>query len=39
VFTGAALLVVVGVALLMQAAGLSMTLGAFLAGVLLADSE
>jgi len=39
VFIAAALLVVVGTALLMQAAGLSMALGAFLAGVLLADSE
>jgi glutathione-regulated potassium-efflux system ancillary protein KefC/glutathione-regulated potassium-efflux system protein KefB len=39
IFTGAALLVVLGVALLMESVGLSMTLGAFLAGVLLADSE
>jgi monovalent cation:proton antiporter-2 (CPA2) family protein len=39
VFIAAALLVVVGTALLMQMAGLSMALGAFLAGVLLADSE
>jgi glutathione-regulated potassium-efflux system protein KefB len=39
VFTGAALLVVLGSALLMQGAGLSAGLGAFLAGVLLADSE
>lgn len=39
VFTAAALLVVIGTALLVGAAGLSMTLGAFLAGVLLADSE
>ena len=39
VFVAAALLVVVGTALLMQVAGLSMALGAFLAGVLLADSE
>jgi monovalent cation:proton antiporter-2 (CPA2) family protein len=38
-FTAAALLVVVGTALLFQAAGLSMALGAFIAGVLLADSE
>jgi len=38
-FTAAALLVVVGVSLLMAAVGLSMSLGAFLAGVLLADSE
>lgn len=34
-----ALLVVVGTAMIMQKAGLSMALGAFLAGVLLADSE
>jgi glutathione-regulated potassium-efflux system ancillary protein KefC/glutathione-regulated potassium-efflux system protein KefB len=39
VFIAAALLVVVGTALLVQMAGLSMALGAFLAGVLLADSE
>jgi monovalent cation:proton antiporter-2 (CPA2) family protein len=39
IFTAAALLVVVGTALLMQAAGLAMSLGAFLAGVLLAESE
>jgi glutathione-regulated potassium-efflux system ancillary protein KefC/glutathione-regulated potassium-efflux system protein KefB len=39
VFTATALLVVIGTALLMQSAGLSMALGAFLAGVLLADSE
>ncbi len=39
VFTATALLTVVGVALLMELAGLSMALGAFLAGVLLADSE
>ncbi|GAA4423900.1 glutathione-regulated potassium-efflux system protein KefC [Acidovorax lacteus] len=39
VFTAAALLLVVGMALVMVAAGLSMALGAFLAGVLLADSE
>ncbi|MBT9614294.1 MAG: cation:proton antiporter, partial [Burkholderiales bacterium] len=39
VFVAAALLVVVGTALLVQLAGLSMALGAFLAGVLLADSE
>ena len=38
-FTAAALLVVVGTALLFHAAGLSMALGAFIAGVLLADSE
>ena len=39
IFTAAALLVVVGTALLMHTLGLSMSLGAFLAGVLLADSE
>ncbi|MEO8755311.1 MAG: monovalent cation:proton antiporter-2 (CPA2) family protein, partial [Casimicrobiaceae bacterium] len=39
VFTAAALLVVIGAALLMEAIGLSASLGAFLAGVLLADSE
>lgn len=39
IFTAMALLVVIGSALLMQAIGLSMALGAFLAGVLLADSE
>jgi len=39
VFIAAALLVVVGTALLMQQVGLSMALGSFLAGVLLADSE
>jgi glutathione-regulated potassium-efflux system protein KefB len=39
VFTAMSLLVVVGTAWLMQWAGLSMGLGAFLAGVLLADSE
>lgn len=39
VFTAMALLTVAGTALLMDAAGLSMALGAFLAGVLLADSE
>lgn len=38
VFTAMALLTVVGTALLMEAAGLSMALGAFLAGVLLAES-
>jgi glutathione-regulated potassium-efflux system ancillary protein KefC/glutathione-regulated potassium-efflux system protein KefB len=38
-FTAAALLVVVGMALLMQSVGLSMELGSFLAGVLLADTE
>jgi len=39
IFTATALLVVIGAALLMQAAGLSMVLGAFIAGMLLADSE
>jgi glutathione-regulated potassium-efflux system ancillary protein KefC len=39
VFTGFALLLVVGIALLMTAAGISMALGAFLAGILLAGSE
>ena len=39
VFVGAALLLVIGIAVLMEAAGLSMALGAFLAGVILADSE
>ena len=39
IFTAAALLVVIGTALLMHTLGLSMSLGAFLAGVLLADSE
>ena len=39
VFTAAALLLVLGVAELMHLAGLSMALGAFLAGVLLASSE
>lgn len=38
-FTAAALVTVLGLALLMQAGGLSMSLGAFIAGVLLADSE
>ena len=36
--TAAALLVVLGAALIMQAGGLSMAMGAFLAGVLLSDS-
>lgn len=39
VSTATALLVVMGVALLMELTGVSVTLGAFLAGVLLADSE
>ncbi|QMV13132.1 glutathione-regulated potassium-efflux system protein KefB [Vibrio spartinae] len=38
-FTVAALLLVIGIALLMQFLGLSMALGTFLAGVLLAESE
>ncbi len=38
-FTAAGLLVVIGTALLVDQVGLSMSLGAFLAGVLLADSE
>jgi len=38
-FTASALLVVMGAALLMQAANMSMALGAFVAGMLLADSE
>jgi monovalent cation:proton antiporter-2 (CPA2) family protein len=38
-FTAAALLVVVATALLFDAVGLSMALGAFVAGLLLADSE
>jgi glutathione-regulated potassium-efflux system ancillary protein KefC len=39
IFTAAALLLVVGISALMLFAGLSMALGAFLAGVLLAESE
>lgn len=39
VLTAAALLLVVGSALIMAGVGLSMAMGAFLAGVLLADSE
>lgn len=39
IFTAAALLIVVGVAGLMQTVGLSPALGAFLAGVVLAESE
>jgi glutathione-regulated potassium-efflux system ancillary protein KefC/glutathione-regulated potassium-efflux system protein KefB len=39
VFTAAALLVVIATALLVNVVGLSMALGAFLAGVVLADSE
>jgi glutathione-regulated potassium-efflux system ancillary protein KefC/glutathione-regulated potassium-efflux system protein KefB len=38
-FTAAALFVVLGTALLVNAVGLSMALGAFVAGLLLADSE
>ena len=38
-FTAAGLLVVIGTALLVAQVGLSLSLGAFLAGVLLADSE
>jgi glutathione-regulated potassium-efflux system ancillary protein KefC len=38
-FTGFALLLIVGIAQLMTSAGVSMALGAFLAGVLLASSE
>jgi glutathione-regulated potassium-efflux system ancillary protein KefC len=38
-FTAFALLLVIGIAELMELAGISMTLGAFLAGVLLANSE
>ena len=39
IFTAFALLLVLGIALLFDKAGLSMALGAFLAGVLLAESE
>ncbi|MGW8270166.1 MAG: monovalent cation:proton antiporter-2 (CPA2) family protein [Burkholderiales bacterium] len=39
VFVAFSLLLIIGIALLMNALGLSMALGAFLAGVLLADSE
>ncbi len=39
IFTAASLLLVVAIAALMRFAGLSMALGAFLAGVLLAESE
>ncbi|HET9159411.1 MAG TPA: cation:proton antiporter, partial [Caulobacteraceae bacterium] len=38
-FTASALLIVVGAAIVMQLVGLSAALGAFLAGVVLADSE
>ena len=39
IFTATALLVVIGAALIMQFAGMSMVLCAFIAGMLLADSE
>jgi len=39
IFTGAALLVVLGAGILMEYVGVSMAMGAFLAGVMLADSE
>jgi monovalent cation:proton antiporter-2 (CPA2) family protein len=39
IFTACALLTVIGTALIMEEVGLSMALGAFLAGVLMADSE
>ncbi len=39
IFTATALLIVIGSALLMQLAGMSMVLGAFIAGMMLADSE
>ena len=39
IFTATALFLVVGVTLLMEVAGLTASLGAFLAGMLLADSE
>ena len=39
IFTAATLLVVIGTGLLMEAIGMSMSLGAFLAGLLLAESE
>jgi len=39
IFTATALLIVLGTAALVEAAGLSMSLGAFLAGVLLSESE
>src|SRR5687768_14787644 len=39
VFTAAALLLVIGSAVIMEAIGLSMAFGAFLAGLMLADSE
>lgn len=39
IFTAFALLLVIGIGLLMQSVGMSMALGTFIAGVLLADSE
>jgi len=39
IFTAFALLLIISIALLMDYAGMSMALGAFMAGVLLADSE
>ena len=39
IFTATALLVVIGAAMLMEAAGMSMVLGAFIAGMMLADTE
>jgi glutathione-regulated potassium-efflux system ancillary protein KefC len=39
IFTAFALLIVIAIALLMRSAGMSMALGTFLAGVLLAESE
>lgn len=39
IFTAFSLLLVIGIAMLMQWVGLSMALGAFIAGMLLADSE
>lgn len=39
IFTASALLIVIAIALLMNAVGMSMALGTFLAGVLLAESE
>ncbi len=39
IFTAIALVVVIGSALLMQLAGMSMVLGAFIAGMMLAESE
>lgn len=39
IFTAFSLLLIIGIAMLMDAVGLSMALGSFLAGVLLADSE